>query len=94
MRRIVLPLPAKLGGKREAELFVSMCPKHTVEGNVPFKIMCHHNVYSVRTGALNTSCPNSSSACTIELIHIGNNELLPRNEQTLRTDGLHGADNP
>ena len=31
-RKIVLPLLAKLSGKREEELFVSMCPERTVEG--------------------------------------------------------------
>ena len=31
-RKIVLPLLAELSGKREEEIFVSMCPERTVEG--------------------------------------------------------------
>ena len=31
-RKIVLPLLAELSGKREEELFVSMCPERTIEG--------------------------------------------------------------
>lgn len=31
-RKVVLPLLAKLSGKREEELFVSMCPERTIEG--------------------------------------------------------------
>lgn len=31
-RKVVLPLLAELSGKREEELFVSMCPERTIEG--------------------------------------------------------------
>lgn len=38
-RRIALPLLAKLSGKREDELFVSMCPERTVEGKALQELM-------------------------------------------------------
>ena len=38
-RKIVLPLLAKLSGKREENIFVSMCPERTVEGKALEELM-------------------------------------------------------